>query len=155
MKFDLQKFAGAFDGLNPNAEKAVAGSNVVVAIYDSTGTKTLAISGQQGLTINRSAESIEVSSKDDGWKHKIAGLKDWSIDTDGVYVMSDESHKSLGAAFKNGEPVCVKVIDKKTSKGMFAGVAMLSDYPIEAPYDDAVTFSATFDGNGPLVELSE
>ena len=30
---------------------------------------------------------------------------------------------------------------------------MVTDYPIEAPYDDAVTYSITLSGMGPLVDL--
>ncbi|VTT18313.1 antigen A [Streptococcus dysgalactiae subsp. equisimilis] len=50
--------------LTPSATKAIAGKDIILAIFDKTGAKLLAISGQQGLTINRTADSIEVSSKD-------------------------------------------------------------------------------------------
>lgn len=64
---DLQKFA--FDNndycdFSSVAAKAVAGKNIVLAVFNSTGDKLLAVAGQKGLTINRSAESIEISSKD-------------------------------------------------------------------------------------------
>ncbi len=42
---------------------AMAGKDILVAIFNSAGDKLLAIAGQQGLTINRSAESIDVTSK--------------------------------------------------------------------------------------------
>lgn len=156
---DLQKFA--FDNndycdFSSVAAKAVAGKNIVLAVFNSSGDKLLAVAGQKGLTINRSSESIEISSKDTegGWKSKIAGAKEWSIDIDGVFVPNDESHKVLGKAFDDGEPVCLKVIDKKTSKGMFGGLAVITDYPIEAPFDDAMTYSLTLEGMGALVDLT-
>ena len=71
---DLQLFAGYDDGaycdFTSTAAKAVAGKDILLAIYNSDGSKLLAISGQQGLTINRSADSIEITSKDTagGWK---------------------------------------------------------------------------------------
>ena len=75
-----------FDGNNycdftSTAAKAVAGKDILLAIRSMDGSKLLAISGQQGLTINRSADSIEITSKDTmgGWKSKIAGMKEWSI----------------------------------------------------------------------------
>ena len=37
---------------------------------------------------------------------------------------------------------------------MFGGLAVVTDYPIEAPHDDAVTYSITLSGMGPLVDLS-
>lgn len=163
-KFNLQLFAGnlptdsnkPFDGLSPEAVNAIAGKDIILALWNTTGDKLLAISGQQGLTINRAADSIEINSKDTegGWKSKIAGMKEWSIDTDGLYVTGDESHNILSKAFENGDSVCLKVINKKAKKGMFAGFAAVTDYPIEAPYDDAMTYSLTLDGQGKLVDLT-
>ncbi|ALB15168.1 phage major tail protein, TP901-1 family [Streptococcus agalactiae] len=139
-----------------SATKAIAGKDIILAIFDKTGAKLLAISGQQGLTINRTADSIEVSSKDTkgGWKSKIPGMKEWSIDNDGLYVPSDETHKQLGEAFEKSEFVCIKVINGKTKKGMFGGLASVSDYSLEAPYDDGMTYSISLEGNGALIDLS-
>lgn len=139
------------------AVKATAGKDLLLSVWTSTGDKLLVIGGQQGLTINRSADSIEINSKDTegSWKSKIAGMKEWSIDTDGLYVTDDEAHTILSEAFENGDPVCLKVINRKTKKGMFGGLASITDYPIEAPYDDAVTYSLTLEGIGKLVDLSK
>lgn len=131
------------------ATKAVAGKDILLAIFDSTGTDLLAVAGQQGLTINRSKDSIEVTSKDTvgGWKSYIGGMKEWSIENDGLYVGDDASHKALTKAFNEDELVCLKVINQKEKKALFGGLAIVSDYPIEAPYDDAVTYSITLEGN--------
>ncbi len=155
----LQMFANdnnAYCDFSSTAAKALAGKDILLAIWNAAGDKLLAISGQQGLTINRSADSIEITSKDTegGWKSKIAGMKEWSIDNDGLYVPNDESHTILSQAFEDGDPVCIKVINGKTKKGMFGGLAVITDYPIEAPYDDAVTYSLTLDGMGRLVDLT-
>ena len=154
----LQLFANdnnAYCDFSSTAAKALAGKDILLAIWNATGDKLLAISGQQGLTINRSADSIEITSKDTegGWKSKIAGMKEWSIDNDGLYVPNDESHAILSQAFENGDPVCLKVVNGKTKKGMFGGLAVITDYPLEAPHDDAVTYSLTFEGMGRLVDL--
>lgn len=148
--------SGVYCNFDASSTKAIAGKDIILAIFDATGAKLLAISGQQGLTINRSADSIEVSSKDTkgGWKSKIAGMKEWSIDNDGLYIPSDETHKELGKAFEASNPVCIKVVNGKTKKGMFGGLAYISDYSLEAPYDDGMTYSISLDGNGALVDLS-
>ena len=116
----------------------------------------MGISGQQGLKINRTSDSIEVSSKDTvgGWKSKIAGMKEWSIDNDGLFVPSDEAHKALSKAFEDSDLVCIKVVNVKEKKGMFGGLAAVTDYSIEAPYDDAMTYSISLEGNGALVDLT-
>ncbi|WP_147536099.1 phage major tail protein, TP901-1 family [Bacillus marasmi] len=143
--------------LTGQLSKAIAGKDIILSIWDVTGAALLAIAGQQGLTINRDKDTIEVTAKDsaDGWKQKIAGGKEWSIDNDGVYVRSDDSHKQLKAAFDSDEPVLLKVTNQKAQTEMFAGLALLKSYPVEAPYDDAVTYTASFDGTGPLVDLED
>lgn len=147
---------GAYCDFSANAVKAMAGKDMLLGIWNADGTKILAVGGQQSLTINRSADTVEITSKDTdgGWKSYIAGTKEWSIDTDGIFVKDDESHKILSAAFDAGDPVCIKVYDNKAKKGMFGGLAIVTDYPIEAPYDDSVTYSMTFTGMGKLVDLS-
>lgn len=154
--------AGEFDNnlycdFSSSAANAVAGKDILLCVFNADGSSLLAIAGQQGLTINRSADSVEVTSKDTpgGWKAKIAGMKEWSIDNDGLYVASADSHKALGTAFENGDYICLKVINSKTKKSMFGGLAVITDYSLEAPFDDAMTYSASFEGNGALVDLSE
>ena len=138
------------------AASVMAGKDILLGVWNADGSKLLAISGQQSLTINRSAETIEVNSKstEGGWKDSLAGMKEWSIDNGGIWVPSEDSHKALATAFSNGDPVCVKVYNNKAQKGMFAGLAIITDYPIEAPYDDAVTYSITLQGKGKLMDLS-
>lgn len=139
------------------AVQAVAGKDILLALFDLTGESLLAVAGQQGLTINRSKDTFEVNSKTTagGWKSYLGGLKEWSIDNDGLYVGSHESHKALTKAFHNDEFVCIKVINQKTKTSLFGGIAIVADYPIEAPYDDAVTYSLSLSGNGALVDLSD
>ena len=139
-----------------NAAAAVAGKDVLLMIYDEND-ELLALAGQKSLTINRSADNIEVSSKDTegGWKSSIAGMKEWSIDTDGLYVASDSSMKTLAKAFADSDPVCLVVKNIKTDRYMFGGQAFITDFPLEAPYDDALTYSITLSGNGALVDLSQ
>lgn len=146
----------AYCDFSQNAAKAMAGKDLLLAIWNADGTEILAVGGQKSLTINRSADTVEITSKDTegGWKSYIAGMKEWSIDTDGIYVKNDESHAILSAAFDAGDPVCIKVYDNKRKKGLFGGLAVITDYPIEAPYDDSVTYSLTFSGMGKLVDLT-
>jgi len=160
-KNDLQLFAGEFDNntycnFDSAPAKAIAGKDIILAIWDKTGTSLMAISGQQGLTINRSRDSIEITSKDlnGDWKEKISGIKEWSIDNDGIYAINSASHQELAKYFDSGDPVCVKVYNKKLQKGMFGGLAIITDYPIEAPYDDSATYSLTLDGTGGLIDFS-
>ena len=37
---------------------------------------------------------------------------------------------------------------------MFGGLAVITDFPLEAPYDDSMTYSISLKGQGKLVDLS-
>lgn len=135
---------------------AKAGKDILLCLFTSDGTKLLAIAGQQSLTINRSADTMETTSKDTkgGWKSQMAGMKEWSIDSDGAYVMGAESHKELQKYFESGDLMCIKIVDIKESKPLFGGLAVLTEYTLEAPFDDAMTYSCSIAGNGALVDLT-
>ncbi|MCO7125116.1 phage major tail protein, TP901-1 family [Sporolactobacillus shoreicorticis] len=144
-----------YDQLTSRLNSATAGKDILLSLWNATGDKLLALAGQQGLTINRDKDTVEVTSKDTqgGWKEYLGGFKEWSIDNDGVYVRSDESHKLLIQAYENDNLLLIKVTNKKTQTDMFGGLAIVTSYPIEAPYDDATTYSITLTGTGALVDL--
>lgn len=137
------------------ATKAISGKDILLCIFNSTGDQLLAVSGQQGLTINREKEIIEIDSKtiEGGWKSKVPGIKDWSIDLDGVFA-TDETSSILQKAFDNDEYTCIKVVNNRTKKAMFGGLTLIQSMNLEAPHDDAVTFSTTLEGCGKLVDLT-
>lgn len=136
---------------------AVAGKNILLCIFSEKGDKLLAVGGQQSLTINREKEVIEINSKTiaGGWKTKVPGIKDWSIETEGIYSDTDEAQRILNKAFENDDFVCLKVINNKKKKAMFGGLALLSELSQEAPLDDSVTYTMTLEGCGALVDLLE
>lgn len=142
--------------LKGQLNKAIAGKDILLSVWNSTGSKLIAVAGQQGLTINRDKDTIEVTSKDSqGWKQNIVGFKEWSIDNDGVYVRDHDSHKLMKEAFDGDDPVLIKVTNQKAKTDLFGGLALVTSYPIEAPYDDAVTYTVTLTGTGALVDLED
>lgn len=160
-EYRKQLFAGEFDSndycdFSSTAAQATAGKNWLIAIWNADGTKILAIGGQQSLSLGRTAETNEVITKDSdgGWTAAVSGMKSWTLDTGGVFVADDESHQILGAAFENGDNVCVKIYDRKQAKGLYGGIAAITDYSLDAPYDDSVTYSLTLQGVGKLTDFS-
>lgn len=141
--------------LKAKLKEVVAGKDLIMSLWDATGEKLLAVAGQQSLTVNRDGDTIEVTSKDSaGWKEFIMGFKEWSMDQDGIYVRNEGSHKLIGKFWDNGEPILIKVTNQKDEYDMFAGMALITSYPIEAPYDDSVTFTINLQGTGKLVDLT-
>lgn len=134
----------------------MAGKDLLLAIFDSTGVELLAIAGQQSYKLNREADTTDVNTKTNGgWGQSVVGIKTWGVECGGAMVANDKSHKILSDAFNEGKPLCLKTIDIKRMKSMYGGWAHITSYPIDAPYDDMVSYETSFKGNGPLYDLSE
>ena len=54
---------GVYCDFSANAVKALAGKDILLAVWNAEGTAISAIAGQQSLKLNRSADSIEVTTK--------------------------------------------------------------------------------------------
>jgi TP901-1 family phage major tail protein len=132
--------------INMATGQKIAGVDILVKV----GTPAVVVGGQSSATINRSMEVIETTDKtSNGWVTKIGGIKDWSVEMDAFMVISDAGYLELSNAFKNRS-----LVDVETEIGgiTYTGQALISDFPIEANQDDAVTFSVTLEGSGELLE---
>lgn len=124
----------------------IAGVDILVKV----GSPSIVVGGQSSATINRSMDVIETTDKtSNGWMTKIGGIKEWSVEMDAFMVVGDAGYQALSNAFKNRSEVDVETEIGGTT---YSGKALISDFPIEAPQDDAVTFSITLEGTGELLE---
>lgn len=112
------------------------------------------IGGQRGATLNREMGTSDTTNKDgDGWSENSSTVKSWSIDCDGLIIKDEEAYKSVKAAFIAGEAVEVKFGDSTCGIGE-KGKAIITSFPIEAPYDSEATYSISLTGTGPLEEIT-
>ncbi|HFJ9474586.1 phage major tail protein, TP901-1 family [Bacillus cereus] len=128
--------------------KKISGMKVKLYIEDATTGKVLA--GQRNASLSRSAESIDATSKDTegNWKESLQGFKEWSIDADGAFVESDEAYAILEKAFLDSENVNVYL--EFPSGAKYRGNCTITDFSLDMPYDDLVTYSISLQGNGAL-----
>ncbi|MGI1801828.1 phage major tail protein, TP901-1 family [Priestia sp. TRN 1309] len=124
------------------------GMSVKLFIKDATTGQVLA--GQKTASLKRSADSIEATSKDTAgfWKESLQGFKSWSIDCDGAFVESDVAYGLLETAFLNSQNVDVYL--EFPSGAKYEGNCTITDFSMEAPYDDLVSYKISLDGNGAL-----
>ena len=107
------------------------------------------LGGQRSATLNRSADTIDVTNKEsEGWQENLAGLKNWGLDTDGLVVENSEAYTYLEECFMESKEVDAYLTTPMGKK--YTGKAIITDFPLEAPYDDAATYSVTFTGSGKL-----
>lgn len=141
---------------NPSVSSATVGKDYL--LYVNTGTPTVPvwtlIGGQRGASLSRSADSIDVSHKTSGgWKAAKAGLRGWSIDLDGLVLLTDTGLEALETAFEDGTEIHVKF--EYPDKKYRTGWGSITDLSIETPHDGEASLSGTIEGNGELSALTE
>ena len=134
---------------------AVTGVDFLIQV--NTGTEAApvwtTVAGQQNATLNREVDDADITSKDsNGWYEGLPTIRNWSIDFDGLIVESDTGYQALEDAYMNNEILQVQLLTPAGNK--YTGKAYLTDFPIEAPYDDAATYSGTLQGTGPLTKTT-
>ena len=108
-----------------------------VYVVAGTGNTYTVMKGEQSNSVNRSAESIDISDKDSGaWGNTMSGKKSLAMDLTVYADNKDENQKSLLKAFYKGDPVKI-----------FQGKLGDSDSPAEGELFDAeiVSISDTND----------
>lgn len=126
----------------------IRGIDILVSVKQ--GEAYVPVGGQRSASLSRTSETIDVSNKVSGdWKRSIAGLKEWSVDCDGLLLLDDAAYIALEEAFLDGDEVEIQIAGTEGSVS-FVGPAIITDFPIDAPYDDVATYSLSFTGAGAL-----
>lgn len=141
LRLNIQHFAGESRGVD------------FLIFVEGTAGEMQRIAGQRGGTFNMSSDELDLTSKDNyGFADRDYGIQDWSIDGDGVYIEGDTSHDAILDAFLAREAVTVRW-QFPTGKA-YEGEAIITDFPIEAAYDDVATYSITLAGKGAFREVA-
>ena len=118
------------------------GLDIVLSIGD------IIIGGQQNCVLKRGTSTINITNKiNSNWQTVLAGTKNWSVQCSGVYVKDANSFTLLEQAYKDGSPLNIKLNDGNRT---YQGQALIINFPAEARYNDAFTYSLTLMGTGPL-----
>lgn len=130
----------------------VAGVDVLLKV--KTGASYIALGGQKGASLSRSANTIDTTDKNSGgWAESMAGVKSWSVDCDGFVVLGDTALEAIHTAFDNRTALEIEIRVGATTdvKGYtYSGKVIITDFPEEFNADDAVTFSLSLQGASPL-----
>ena len=87
-----------------------------VYVVAGTGNTYTVMKGEQSNSVNRSAESIDISDKDSGaWGNTMSGKKSLNLDITVYADNKDENQKTLLKAFYKGETI--KIFQGKLSDG--------------------------------------
>lgn len=131
--------------------RKIAGVDVLVKVKNES-EEYVAVGGQKGASLSRSAETIDVSDKTSGgWSESIMGMKSWSLSCDGFVTLGDAGFKLIHEAFDNREALEVEIKIGGSEGYTYTGKVVITDFPEEYNQDDAVTYSLSMQGASPLV----
>lgn len=145
--------SGAYCATTASGVEAVAGNEILTCIFDATGTKLLAVEGEQESTLSMEAETTEVATKDEkgGWQKAKPSTRSWSLDLDCAVLRDAESNKLIRKAFEDGTALCMKqVYDDEDYTPICGGTCYVTSYEQGAPSDDVATASISLTGSGKL-----
>ena len=112
------------------------------------------IAATKSFTLDLKSTNIDTTSKDsEGWVYRIYGLRDWSVSFDGLFDPSatfgvEEIFDMIDT--RDGVLVEMAVIDGTGGGFLLKGNVVSSGLTLTAGMEDAVTYSGTFEANGPL-----
>ena len=113
----------------------------------------IAVAGQEGATLNRAMSPIDITNKITGsWKESLGGLKSWSVACNGSYVKNANSLMQLEQAFMNNDEIDIKLILNTIH---YKGKALITDFPLNAVYNDQFKYNITLLGTGELKLVDE
>jgi predicted secreted protein len=134
------------------------GTNLVVLV----GSEVVAHSTSCSLSI--SADLPDATTKQSGgWADQIAGLRSWSLTTDGLTTVEPTSlNYSVGDIFSalNGRGVVTVKFTTATGSTpivgdlVWSGSAFVESLDITADMESPVTYSASFTGQGVLTQAT-
>jgi predicted secreted protein len=114
----------------------------------------VAVGHSTSSSININADMIDATTKGSaGWKDVLPGLKDWSMDVEGLVDYGQvEGFSECFANVANGTQIVAKFGTEVTGDVRYTGNAYVSSLSQSAPMEDVVTYSFTLTGDGALAE---
>lgn len=127
----------------------VKGDKVLVKLND--GISNIIVGAQRGGTLTITADTIEVTAKQDANKEFVPGRYSWTVDCDALVVVTDSARVLLESKILNGETVDVVFeVSDGTNTTTYSGTGIVTNYAITGSMDDVSTVSISIQGTGAL-----
>jgi predicted secreted protein len=107
-------------------------------------------------TLNINQAIIDATTKDSAaWTEGLSGLRDWSIDVEGLTDYSASfGADELADLIINRATVTVEFGTGTTSDTKFSGTCNLASLTQDAPLEDVASFSGSLTGTGALAKAT-
>ena len=134
---------------------SINGTDFIVQVDSGSGYVTGATS--TSASISMSLETRDTSSKASaGWADALYGQRSWSVDVEGLLTFASGNITELWAIYENRTVVTLKFIQATpiTGDAYWSGTALLTSLSADAPMEDSMTYSASFQGSGVLADTT-
>lgn len=131
--------------------QAVPGKNTLLFVKVSQ-TEWALIGGQKNSPLTQKAESLDGSDKTTGgWAKGLPGMKSWSIEYDGLYVLGDVGLAILRKQYREGAKVYVRIV---YPGGQYVqGWASVTEFSDSNAADAIHTVKVSLTGYGAISDL--
>lgn len=135
---------------NPNQQVANAGKDTI--LYIESNNDFVLVGGQRNSPLSLGSDNLDGFHKTSGsWGASIPGIKNWSINYEGLQILSDEGLQILEYAFRNDQEIHVKLVYK--NKAYREGWAYVTSFEDNNAHTDIHTVSVTLTGIGPISDF--
>ena len=151
--------------------KIINGSDFMMFVNSGDSLKSIAFATSHKFSL--SAETVETSSKDNGgkWTSKSVKKLSWTSSTENLYALNGAgityddlfdmmvNRKEIPVAFSLESGYANKADEVpeagwKPSTAQYSGKAVITSLELNAPNGDNATFTASFEGVGPLTKTA-
>lgn len=106
------------------------------------------LAGQKNAFLNRQVKMANVTNEiKKDWAASLPATKSWSVTCNGMFIKNKAAFTLLEQAFVNGT---LLTIELRGSESKYVGSAYISQFPLNASYNDTFTYNLTFIGTGAL-----
>ena len=134
---------------------STAAKNGVSFIFQTSpdgGVTWHTVAGAKKATLTRKTNGIDTTTKDDnGDKSVLAGMREWTIAFDQLWVSADAGQLDIQAAQAAGTVIQVR-LQYASGSDTYTGSGIVTDLAEDMPDNEAVTYTGTFQGSGPLAK---
>jgi predicted secreted protein len=124
-------------------------------LYYNAGTEAvpnwLEIDTVRDVTLNLSANEVDDTSRTtDGWRSRLAGLREWGADFEMIYNTANTAWQKVRAAYFDGTSIEILALDGDITvddKEGIRGTVFVTSFERSEPLEDVVSNSVTFVGS--------
>lgn len=122
---------------------------VVSGVDFTIGLGGQILGGQRTVSLSLGMDVIDTTSRDSAWwMEHLAGLRNWSIDFDGLYLEDDPAEQLIEDAYFNH--TSLSIVLTTPAGNTYSGTCFLTSYSFEGPYSAESTASGSLTGSGEL-----